>query len=512
MGEVLVLGIDISNHQGKAGMDLDKVLTKNPGIKVVIIKSSEGTNYDDAYDEKFIQIALAHGCIVGVYHFARPDRNAWLAEARFFMSLTLKWKGKVFYILDWERDGSTSWAKSFLDYVKEKTGSTPMFYSYESRINAQDFSAIAHYPLWVARYRDYEPDKNFDMSKAGKAPSVKWWKEYIAWQWTSVGRLTGYSGNLDCNVFYIDEAELRSYIGSAGTAPASTVKTFPVTDPVRISNSGSDEHGNYRGGTAGDNSGKEWYIRDWYNRPWNCVLRHPDPEVRACLADLAIKAAENDRIGYDQNQRNTYWTQLQKAGYDPSKITVACEADCSAGVIANVKAAGYILGRKELQTITCTYTGNMRAGLKAAGFQVLTASKSLTGSSYLVAGDIILNDVHHVATAVTNGKNSGQSGSQGASQKVSGGVSGGTVKTDAELAVEVILGLHGNGDIRKQSLGSRYAAVQKLVNQYLENRSTMITAMAQYAIKGYAGNGDVRKRFFGSYYSEVQKKINQLLK
>ena len=62
--KVLTRVIDISNHQGKAGLDLNKLLTKHPEIKVVIIKSSEGTGYDDAYDEGFIKIALAHGCIL----------------------------------------------------------------------------------------------------------------------------------------------------------------------------------------------------------------------------------------------------------------------------------------------------------------------------------------------------------------------------------------------------------------------------------------------------------------
>ena len=112
VSNVLMYGIDISNHQGRAGLDLDKLLTKHPEIKVVIIKSSEGTSFDDAYDEGFIKIALAHGCIVGVYHFARPDKNGWAAEAKYFMSLTKKHKGKVFYVLDWERNGSTAWAKT----------------------------------------------------------------------------------------------------------------------------------------------------------------------------------------------------------------------------------------------------------------------------------------------------------------------------------------------------------------------------------------------------------------
>ena len=364
----------------------------------------------------------------------------------------------------------------------------------QHQINMEDLQEQVQDNTWVAQY----------------ATKCTYDGKYCMWQYTSKGNVDGIKGNVDISV--ITGKFNMSCRKTKETKPVTKeepeVMTFPVTDPVQISNSGSDEHGNYKNGRAGDNTGREWYIRDWYNRPWNCILRHPDPEVRACIADLAIKAAKSNMVGYDQYQRNTYWNELQKVGYDPSKITTPCEADCSAGVIANIKAAGHLLGRKELQNITCTYTGNMRSALKAAGFKCLTASKYLTGSSYLVAGDILLNDVHHTATAVTNGKNSGQSATQSTLQPVHEETS----RTDSEMAVEVILGVHGNGVARQKALGSRYAAVQKLVNQYLKNRSAMITAMAQYAIKGYAGNGDVRKRFFGSYYSEVQKKINQLLK
>ena len=170
-----------------------------------------------------------------------------------------------------------------------------------------------------------------------------------------------------------------------------------------ISNSGGDENGGIHGGAAGDQTGKEWQLRSWYNRPWSCVLRHPDEKVREKIAELATKAAKNDKIGYDQYQRDTYWQQLQKVGYDPSKITTACEADCSAGVIANVKAVGYLLGLSKLKNLNASYTGNMRSGFKAAGFTVLTASKYLTSPDYLLPGDILLNDSHHTATNITKG-------------------------------------------------------------------------------------------------------------
>lgn len=171
-----------------------------------------------------------------------------------------------------------------------------------------------------------------------------------------------------------------------------------------ISNSGSDENGAYTGGKAGDQTGKEWQLKPWYNRPWGVVLRYPDQAVALQIAKLGIAAALNDRIGYDQNQRTTYWTQLKAAGYDPSRITVACEEDCTAGVSANVRAAGYIFGIKALQDVPICSSRNMRQEFTGAGFIALTASKYLTSGNYLLPGDILLYESHHAATNITLGK------------------------------------------------------------------------------------------------------------
>ena len=184
---------------------------------------------------------------------------------------------------------------------------------------------------------------------------------------------------------------------------ATHAKYINSTGTHYISNSGSDENGSYSGGQAGDQTGNEWRMRSWYDRPWSCVLRYLDQKVALKIAQLAIDAALNDKVGYDQSQNRTYLSQLKAVGWEPSKITVACEADCSAGVCANVTAAGYLLGIKALQNHTGTYTGNMRSALTKAGFQLLTDSKYLTGGDYLLPGDILLNDGHHTATNVTLG-------------------------------------------------------------------------------------------------------------
>ena len=172
-----------------------------------------------------------------------------------------------------------------------------------------------------------------------------------------------------------------------------------------IANSGYDEHGKYSGGTAGDQTGKEWRIIPYYTRPWNCVLRHPDASVRELIAQLAEEGANNNLIGYDQYERWTFWNQLKTVGYHPKNIKTKCEADCSAGVISIVWAVGHLLGLYRLKELDATYTGNMRQGFKDAGFIVLQESKFLTSDSWLMRGDVLLNDAHHTAINLTTGKN-----------------------------------------------------------------------------------------------------------
>ena len=209
------------------------------------------------------------------------------------------------------------------------------------------------------------------------------------------------------------------FIKTTGTVTQETKKTTTTTATKTtsqndkyinsktthyISNCSKDEKGRLSGGKAGDQSGSEWCLKAWYNRPWNYVLRHPQEKVRLKLADLGIKAALNNKIGYDQGQRNSYWTQLKNNKYDPSKITTACEADCSAGVIANTRAVGQLLDIDALKNLGASYTGDMRSGFKKAGFKVLTDKKYTKGYDYLLPGDILLYEGHHTATNITKGK------------------------------------------------------------------------------------------------------------
>lgn len=87
-----------------------------------------------------------------------------------------------------------------------------------------------------------------------------------------------------------------------------------------------------------------------------------------------------------------------------------------------------------------------------------------------------------------------------------------------DLARRVINGEFGNGDARKAALGSRYAEVQARVNELLgegfscgSNSSVDVDALARAVIRGDYGNGETRKQKLGSLYSAVQKRVNEIL-
>ena len=175
----------------------------------------------------------------------------------------------------------------------------------------------------------------------------------------------------------------------------------------KISNCGHDERNKYSGGKAGDQTKTEWYIRDWYKRPWTVVIRFEDPVIAFMIATLAILSALQDLIGYDQGQRTTFWTALKKANYDPRKINTACEADCSSGVLAIVKAALILTGHQKWADKISIYgtTWTLRGIICACGAKVKVFSDAshTNGTAYLLPGDILLNTNDHTAINIGYG-------------------------------------------------------------------------------------------------------------
>lgn len=176
---------------------------------------------------------------------------------------------------------------------------------------------------------------------------------------------------------------------------------------VKIGHASIDERGKINSGTAGDQTGRELCTRDWYNKGWSVLLRPKSAAVAEKMAKACEAACANTKIGYDQYQRNTLRTQAKAAGWDLSKITTACETDCSAFMTVCAEAAG-------VDVSGCYTSGNapvtstMRAKFKATGaFEVLTASKYLTGPDYLKRGDVLVYEKGHTVMVLSNGSKAG---------------------------------------------------------------------------------------------------------
>ena len=90
-------------------------------------------------------------------------------------------------------------------------------------------------------------------------------------------------------------------------------------------------------------------------------------------------------------------------------------------------------------------------------------------------------------------------------------------KSVEELAKEVIAGVWGNGDDRKNRLinaGYNYSEIQAKVNELLSpptpapQPTVDVLDLVRRAIRGDFGNGESRKNALGSNYEEVQKQVN----
>ena len=165
---------------------------------------------------------------------------------------------------------------------------------------------------------------------------------------------------------------------------------------VKIGHASIDENRKAKDGVAGDQTGKEVCVRDWYNKPWTCVIRAKAGLVAEKIAKAMEQACANNHIGYDQGQRTTLFTKAQEAGWDLSKITADCECDCSSLVSVCVNAAGVSVSKH-------IYTGNEKEALSATGaFEVLTAAKYVGKQDNLIRGDILLG-TGHTAVVLSDG-------------------------------------------------------------------------------------------------------------
>ena len=159
-----------------------------------------------------------------------------------------------------------------------------------------------------------------------------------------------------------------------------------------------DERGRASGGKAGDQTGREVKVGNWYNFGQNCVIRFKNADEGRKFARVIKSLCNNDCVGYDQSQRTTLYEELKKQAFDYTKLKTKCETDCSAMIAAALACIGVKISKN-------AWTGNLVPMCRATGkFTFHTDAKYLTSDKYLKTGDIILNTAAHVITALEDGE------------------------------------------------------------------------------------------------------------
>ena len=267
-------GADVSRWQHPNDKQIDFVKMYEAGMRFVFIKASDTRESADLLAVKYAAMdhhaAQAAGIYTGFYHYAvLPDvtdpediKKDALAQAQKVVWRLASMGGyserDLPYALDLEnkcvrysssgacqkyatRSAVTLWATTFLASLKEKTGRTPILYSYASFLEGSmtRTAELAQYPLWLAQYAiDPANPINQPGLKNGGCYVHSWTgancdSQWTVWQYSSCGIAPKYGvpGNrLDLNVF---RGSPSSFLALAkGSWTPSLVDLMPQQEPT----------------------------------------------------------------------------------------------------------------------------------------------------------------------------------------------------------------------------------------------------------------------------------------
>lgn len=197
------LGIDVSKYNG----NIDWNAVKNSGVSYVIIRcgyrgSTTGALIEDPMFRSNIQGAAKAGLKVGVYFFTQATNEVEaVEEASMVLNLIKGYNISYPVFLDVEAtngnngraDGisvstRTAVCKAFCQTI-QNSGYKSGIYANKTWLNEKiDTPSLTGYRIWLAQY--------------AAAPSYSRTK-YDMWQYSSKGKVSGISGNVDMNISYM---------------------------------------------------------------------------------------------------------------------------------------------------------------------------------------------------------------------------------------------------------------------------------------------------------------------
>ncbi len=193
------MGIDVSKWNG----NIDWNAVKNSGVSYVIIRcgyrgSSTGALIEDPKFRSNIKGAKAAGLKVGVYFFSQAVNEVEaVEEASMALSLVNGYGLNYPVFLDVEasggrgdgvsRDVRTAVCKAFCATV-QNSGYSAGVYANKTWLSEKiNTGSLAGYKIWLAQY--------------ASAPTYA--GRYDMWQYSSKGRVSGISGDVDMNISYL---------------------------------------------------------------------------------------------------------------------------------------------------------------------------------------------------------------------------------------------------------------------------------------------------------------------
>lgn len=147
-------------------------------------------------------------------------------------------------------------------------------------------------------------------------------------------------------------------------------------------------------------------VQNWYNHPWDAVLRPTNQELANLSANMQIEACNNNNVIYIFGGQS-YHQRLAEAGYNPSAITTQCGTDCMGSVFANIKGACARLG---ISTDGVPNMGTFNAdSLMKIGYQKFTDPDHVRTDAHAQRGDVYVSYAQHACMHVGDGNVDGSS-------------------------------------------------------------------------------------------------------
>ncbi|WP_461093416.1 glycoside hydrolase family 25 protein [Spirosoma gilvum] len=195
-------GIDVSRHNDRINWaTVQKMEAEGVRIQFVFIKATEGATLSDKHFDKNWREAKKIALHRGAYHFYHPTRDPLKQAANFIRHVELK-AGDFAPVVDFEViNGQTdetivNGLRTWLETVEEHYQVRPIIYTNGNLYRRYIKGNLDDYPLWIADYstkhlRNYDADKLY------------------FWQHNQNGWVKGIRGQVDFNVFVMDEGRMH---------------------------------------------------------------------------------------------------------------------------------------------------------------------------------------------------------------------------------------------------------------------------------------------------------------